>query len=166
MVLIEQRLACMILDVSDRTLRRRRQGVMTPDHQEGKACRYALADVLETLQTGDYRPHLRNTGPVFEEYCELLQAAAEQGGGAFTDLGLFCMEQLDEPAQAHLWFKEGAHAGHPDSMAFLSESFRKGEGCAPNTEQADFWLARAARRGHGIAKAQWDAAKNGAPLSP
>ena len=72
---------------------------------------------------------------------------------AQNDLALLFLEQ-ERPDIAFHWFMLAAQQQHPDAMQWLSYLYSRGLGIEPNETEAVLWLAKAAKAGHLIARAQ------------
>lgn len=83
----------------------------------------------------------------------LLVAADRGDSGAQNELGLLFLEQ-QRPDIAAQWFLLAAHQQHPDAMHYLSQLYQQGLGVARAETEAMLWLAKAAKAGHLIARAQ------------
>lgn len=77
------------------------------------------------------------------------KAAAQQNSDAFMGLGEMAQRSLAglTPSDAMTWFSSAAQAGRKDAMRAIGEMYLKGQGVTPDSDKAEFWLAKAAQMG-------------------
>lgn len=86
---------------------------------------------------------------------ELALVLAADGGDASAQvaLGLLC-QQAGQGKAALYWFGLAAAQDDADAMQWLGRCYLAGEGGTVDMDQGLYWIAKAATRGHAVARAQ------------